>query len=231
MLISHRYQFIFMKTKKTAGTSVECYFEPYCMAPDDPKAPSERNGKRAYISEHGIIGARGSKGLEQSGWLAHMPARKIREGIGEDIWSSYFRFATIRNPYEKAISAYFHQKHRRRVPIADLATERAAFEVWLADDKPPIDRDKFMIGKQYCLSDVIRFESLLPDLERICSRLGIPFEPQRLGRKKSHIRPALATVYNMYTDPGRASVTARYALDIELFGYGFPETKDGAGTQ
>lgn len=31
MLISHRKRFIFTKTAKTAGTSVESYFEQYCM--------------------------------------------------------------------------------------------------------------------------------------------------------------------------------------------------------
>ena len=31
MLISHRKQFIYTKTAKTAGTSVESYFEKYCM--------------------------------------------------------------------------------------------------------------------------------------------------------------------------------------------------------
>jgi hypothetical protein len=31
MLVSHLKKFIFTKTKKTAGTSVESVFEPYCM--------------------------------------------------------------------------------------------------------------------------------------------------------------------------------------------------------
>ena len=31
MLISHRKKFIFTKTKKTAGTSVESVFETYCI--------------------------------------------------------------------------------------------------------------------------------------------------------------------------------------------------------
>ncbi|KPA10844.1 hypothetical protein MHK_008953, partial [Candidatus Magnetomorum sp. HK-1] len=31
MLVSHRHKFIYTKTFKTAGTSVESYFEPFCM--------------------------------------------------------------------------------------------------------------------------------------------------------------------------------------------------------
>jgi hypothetical protein len=37
MLISHVCRFIFLKTLKTAGTSVEIYLEPYCV---DPKSYS-----------------------------------------------------------------------------------------------------------------------------------------------------------------------------------------------
>jgi hypothetical protein len=32
MLISHRKRFIFFKTSKTAGTSVESFFEKFCYA-------------------------------------------------------------------------------------------------------------------------------------------------------------------------------------------------------
>ena len=31
MLVSHQKKFIFTKTKKTEGTSVESFFEPYCV--------------------------------------------------------------------------------------------------------------------------------------------------------------------------------------------------------
>ena len=30
MLVSHDYRFIFIKTKKTAGSSLETYLKPYC---------------------------------------------------------------------------------------------------------------------------------------------------------------------------------------------------------
>lgn len=218
MLVSHRHRFIYLKTKKTAGTSVELYFEPFCVPPELSRP--ERAG--ALVSEYGIVGSRGKQHGGRRDWRAHMPAKKIRDGLGDETWHHYLRFATIRNPYDKAVSAFFFKKHRRGGSVGDPARERDAFQIWLETDGPPMDSNKFMIDGEYCLSDVIRYESLLPDLERICTRVGVPFEPHRLTRKKSGMRPPWATVDAMYSDAGRRIVSERYALEIEMFGYAFP---------
>lgn len=43
MIISHRYRFIFLKTRKTGGTSVEIALSPFCSADDiiTPIAPPD----------------------------------------------------------------------------------------------------------------------------------------------------------------------------------------------
>ena len=152
-----------------------------------------------------------------------MSARQILDKIGDKTWYGYLRFATIRNPYDKAVSAYFFKKHRRGEPIIDPFQERDAFKIWLESEGPPKDRNKFMIKGEYCLSDVIRYESMLSDLERICMRVGVPFEPSRLPQAKSGIRPAWATVNAMYSDSARALVNELCAFEIEFFGYKFPD--------
>ena len=82
MLISHRKKFIYTKTPKTAGTSVEVYFERFC-APDGAwKFDHERD---QYVGSSGIIGARGSY-AESAGWYNHMSACEIRRKAGSLIW-------------------------------------------------------------------------------------------------------------------------------------------------
>ena len=95
MLISHRKNFIYTKTNKTGGTSVEAFFESYCM-PEGQFTPS--HGREETISEAGIIGFRGKGDGNSFEWRHHMPARQIREKIGADIWNSYFKFCVVRNP-------------------------------------------------------------------------------------------------------------------------------------
>ena len=61
MLISHRKRFIYTKTVKTAGTSVESYFEPYCMREGEW---SFSHSRAEYVSEAGIVGIRTGEPLE-----------------------------------------------------------------------------------------------------------------------------------------------------------------------
>ena len=118
MLISHRYKFIYTKTVKTASTSVEAYFERFCLPDGEGLPPTDARDE--HESETGIIGYRGKlrekrkwfqyrgKRLANPRWFHHMPAALIQRQIGAEIWDSYFKFCVVRNPFEKAISAYEH---------------------------------------------------------------------------------------------------------------------------
>ena len=64
MLISHRHRFIYTKTIKTAVTSVEAYFEPYCMAEG---AWQESHSRAEHVSPEGIVRFRGLCRRETAG--------------------------------------------------------------------------------------------------------------------------------------------------------------------
>ena len=108
MLISHRKQFIYTKTAKTAGTSVEVYFEKYCM----PEGAWEfSHSHDEYVSAEGIIGYRGKHSWGKK-WRNHMSALKIKNNIGNSIWDKYYKFCVIRNPFDKLVSGFYMQEKR-----------------------------------------------------------------------------------------------------------------------
>ena len=226
MLVSHRYKFIYTKTRKTAGSSVESYFEPFCMSDGEW---TQRHLREEYVSAAGIIGFRGkAANVGVARWWNHMPARLIRERIGEDTWKSYFKFCVIRNPFEKAISAFYHSKRharseraRREVPWTD--DDPQLFEDWLERRPPPIDRDTFCIEGRFALNDFIRYENLVPDMQRICEHLGLRWEPERLPAFKAGIRPPEATAQRLYTARSRKIVRQAYRFELRYFRYDFPE--------
>jgi len=219
MLVSHRRKFIYTKTIKTAGTSVEAYFEPFCMA-DGEWTPSHYRDEQAC--EVGIIGYRGMSMPADCLWWSHMPAALIRERVGESVWAAYFKFCAIRNPYEKALSTFYWRKNVGTIIVDESECEQAQFESWLETSGPPIDRDTYLIDGQFCLDDVIRYETLSEDLERICSRLEIPWVPSSLPRFKSGVRPDNRTAEAVYTGRSREIVTAAYEFELEYSGYAFP---------
>lgn len=228
MLISHRHRFIYTKTAKTAGTSVEAYFERFCM-PEGEWTPS--HGRNEYESPSGIIGYRGPDLHRQTKWRNHMSAIDIKQQIGDDTWSSYFKFCTVRNPYDKCISAFSHfgknysvkkQSFWERVCHGKMSPEQHRFYCYLKKHTP-VDRDKYLIEGEFCLDDVIRYEHLEEDLQRICRKIGVPFELQYLPSYKKGIRQADATTISLYTEPAKKWVARKFAYELDRFGYDFPE--------
>ena len=219
MLVSHRYRFIYTKTKKTAGTSVESYFEPFCMA-EGEWTPS--HAREEHVSEAGIIGHRGGRPPSPCRWWNHMPAGQIRRQVGEEIWQQYFKFCVVRNPYEKAVSAFYFRRGRRLGEGASVETARTEFENWLETKGPPMDKNKYLIRGEFCLDDVMRYESLNEGMQRICDRLGVAWEPDRLPSFKTGIRPPGITAKDLYTEKSREIVRQAYQFELDYFGYSFP---------
>ncbi|MCP3932317.1 MAG: sulfotransferase family protein [Bacteroidetes bacterium] len=236
MLVSHRKKFIFTKTAKTAGTSVESYFEQYCI-PDWEWQESHWHDE--YISETGIIGSRGPR-HKGSTWYGHMPAKRIRDLIGQDVWDDYYKFTVIRNPYDKLISGYFFKEKRKKNytykkrtvkivkkllgigdPISRVTgnTEIERFRCWLREGGDVIDRDKYLIDEKECMDYFIRFENLHEGIRHVCDRLSISYEPTRIPQFKKGIRHNRLEVKDYYDDETIRIVQSKYAWELKRFGY------------
>ena len=108
MILSHKYRFIFLKTAKTAGSSIEAALAPVC-GPDDIITGNERNLlRRNYQLGLGKLGLHVpgeiSRRLpEVSGFYPHMPGRQVRRLVDREIWDNYFKFAVERNPWDRQV--------------------------------------------------------------------------------------------------------------------------------
>lgn len=225
VLLSHLHKFIFTRTNKAAGTSVEVFFEVFC-APED--SLPENHGRDETITEEGIIGFRGARRPEGCRFWNHMPALRLKELVGDETWNDYFKFTTVRNPYDKVVSQfYFHKFLKSRggpkPEFGDPSREREDFAAWLEVTPISHDKDKYLIDGRFCLDDVIRFESLRVDIERVAERLGISRDIRDLRGFKRGIRPSEAKPWILYTDATRRKVADIYAFELEHFGYAFPE--------
>ncbi len=216
MLVSHRNKFIYTKTVKTGGTSVESYFEIYCMPPGE----WEFSGPRAeYESESGIIGYRGSNNNFDK-WYNHMPALHIKNNIGEKIWNDYFKFCVIRNPFEKVLSAFFHfYIHKHNVKTDEKAIISLFHDYIISGKGLVFDRDKYTIDNQICVDFFIKHESLEADLQLVCERINIPFQKTRLPRLKSQFRPSNIQIKDFFNQKTERIVREAYDFEFKYFGY------------
>lgn len=229
MLVSHRHKFIYTKTAKTAGTSVEAFFERFCMEEGEWEPSHARS---EYESPNGIVGLRAAEIPANTKWFNHMSAAAIRKQLGEEIWSEYFKFCVIRNPFDKCISAFEHlgrdYKIKRsslldRFRLRSMSDEQRRFYEYVKRSAP-MDHDNYLINGNFCLDDVIRYESLEDEIQRICKHLSLPFDLKYLPTYKKGYRRPNATLENLYTAHTQRLVEETYTFEINYFGYKFPDS-------
>jgi len=201
MIISHEHRFIFIKTVKTAGTSIEVYLSPFCGAEDilTPIQPPveghlPRNWGRFYN---------------------HFSAWGLRELVPADIWSGYFKFCVERNPWDKTVSDYCMVNHRQGGSLTfDQYLKQGRFckswELYTDTDNRTLLVDR-----------VLRYESLDQQLGEVFGELGLPWSGELGVRAKSGYRPDQKPFQEWY-DPAQRDLVARvFADEIETFGYEF----------
>lgn len=219
MLVSHREQFIFTKTLKTAGTSIESYFEKYCMPNGEW---FETHDREEYVSDAGIIGYRGDNPKGRV-WFNHMSAKEIYEIVGHDIWSRYYKFTIVRNPFDKLISGFYFRMHRSVINNYDGESDVEHFRRWIKAGEAIIDRDKYLINGEECVDYFIRYENLHEGIAHVCRRLSVPFLPSSIPTFKKGIRSNKYSINDYYDNETIQVVQEKYAWEIQRFGYHFPE--------
>lgn len=216
MLVSHTKKFIYLKTVKTAGSSVEAALEPYCLPPGGETA----GPGQATVTEYGIVGARGSQ--LDAPFRNHMPAAEICERLGGPKWDGYLKFCNVRNPFDKVVSAFWFKIDKADAAALgqqDFDAVRRAFKAWLERGEGlPRDEFIFAVDGQSVLDDFVRYEQLEADLERILERLGIP--RPALPRLKANHRRHRNRPFPDYYDAEAASLVLKdFKTQFELFGY------------
>jgi Sulfotransferase family len=230
MLVSHRKHFIYTKTAKTAGTSVEVYFEPYCTPEGEWRF---QHGHAEYKSDSGIIGYRGKKNGEKK-WFNHMPAALIQRQLGKDVWDEYFKFCVVRNPFDKVVSAFHFAEAQKSDPVAgekrrtrtkSLADTvhrfpiKERFRSWILEGSFPMDRGAYTIDGKICMDYFIRYEDMENGVKHVCQVLEIPFEPERIPNLKTGFRPRGLSLRDYYSPETIKLVVEQYAFEFNNFGY------------
>jgi Sulfotransferase family len=228
MIVSHAHKFIFLKTKKTAGTSIELALSELC-GPEDVISPL------TAIDEAKRAGKRGAQNWKRHGWwdsprplfkrrwfkftaadygfYNHMPAAEARALIDDAVWRSYFKFAFERNPWDRQVSFYHHRYRREAEPPPfsrfmhqDRAARLNNYDIYAIDGTVAVD----FIG---------RYESLEEDFALALDRVGIA--PLALPRAKGTFRQSKVPYQQYYDDETREMVRDWYAREIELLDYEF----------
>jgi hypothetical protein len=139
MIISHKHQFIFVKTRKTAGSTVEKLLYPY-LGEFDVITGSERDGtpeKNTSITN------------------GHLSWRQIETAYPQE-WRDYYKFTVERNPWDKVVSSYFWHKLIKEERFGTMEFE----EYMMTCELLPTDWNSYARGNQVMVDNVWFYENM-----------------------------------------------------------------------
>ncbi|GAB5376745.1 MAG: hypothetical protein AcusKO_32070 [Acuticoccus sp.] len=218
MLVSHRKKFIYLKTRKTGGTSVEVALEPFAL-PEGERAEADDTQTEMIETEAGIVGAR-SRQASRSQYYNHMSAKHLSQMLPADVWSGYAKICNVRNPWDKVVSK-FHWA-RRKSPPQSREQAVTGFREWIATTKDfGEDIDIYTIDGELVADHVIRYQHLDADFAKVCEALDIPVEPLPKYKAKARGRSERVPYVDYYDDSARELVAKLFVREIEIFGWTF----------
>ncbi len=219
MLVSHKYKFILIKTRKTAGSSLEGLLQPLCV----PDGYVPRHAADEIVTSAGIVGTRAGGQRGARGYVAHMPAEAIYRALGRRTFDSYTKIVPVRDPFDKVVSWFWHvmpADTRERVS-ADFGDARRLFRDWLGM-RPNLNVDrqfyKLKKGRFDCI--LVRYEELEEGVKSLSEQIGVPLDLQSLPKWKTSTRRHRDHATAEYYDKQAANVVrSKFRYDFKHFGY------------
>lgn len=207
MIISHQHRFVFAAIPKTGTHSVRQALREH-MSEEDLEQVGLFVNKRFPFEELAAIKH------------GHITLEQIRPFLGEEAFASYFKFAFVRNPFDRFVS---YCAFMTRADGAFLKNPQQVMRYILFQARPDQHilfqpQHTFVTGADgKLLADVIgRVEEMQASYDAICARIGIP--SAQLGQVNSSRRGSYRDYYDQALIDG---VAEYYRRDLELFGYEF----------
>ena len=232
MIISHKHKFIFMKTRKTAGTSIQTALTEICGDEDIISSDIDTIGRNE----------------DKSCWNGHPHPHlwDVKQLLGDEIFNNYYKFAFVRNPFDVTVSRFYWningkgQKgyqtskndfnrwideyvsipmfHKAEYYPCNMAYPFLFSDNFVKNDYSMVDNN--LRGRAFDLDFVGRYENLTDDFDYICKKLGLGkiLLPNKKGgmRKKKNYK-------EMYTEESISKVKDAFSNDLNLLGYGFDQ--------
>jgi hypothetical protein len=206
MIISHKHRFIFVAVPKTGTHSVRRALRGH-LGPEDHEQVGLFVQKKMPYPDIAAIKH------------GHITLPQIRPHVGEQAFKDFFKFAFVRNPFERFVSYCAFASRKAEVfgrEIPDIMRN-----VLL---RPPLRHILFV--PQHCfitdedgnlLADGVgRVEDMQAHYDQFCARLGLPTRTLETANATKH------DTYRSYYDNHLIDAVSRlYRKDLDLFGYEF----------
>lgn len=247
MIISHSRKFIFVKSRKTGGTSVEIGLSKYAGSEDviTPITPRDeliriekgtpcqnyspsRDVEEKYIAalKNGEVDFLPKWVKENQVFFNHMTYSELKKCIPGEL-ERYQTVSIERHPYEKAVSlANFLIGYRSYVngslleAKTDDIREKSSelIESGLMREKIR-NWDVYTDNGKIGLTTILRFDFLQEDFEAFCRKIGVVGEIDILPKAKVGHRDKTMSAHEILSGPQKVAIREMCAEEFDHFGY------------
>ena len=241
MILSHKHRFLFLKTRKTAGTSIELFLASLCgpddiitplftpdeklrrktggMGPQNCYRPLAKCGGRDFLR----LLLQGQRRLAYDEHCGYDDVVRALRESGQDpqFLTSYYKFCFERNPWDKLVSDYYFNLgcgfiNNCTFPdflrTTKVLQNHSGRRIWFSNSKGGPVMD--FIG---------RFENLHADMCHVVDRLGMNALPD-LPTAKTQFRKDRSHYSKWYQTPEiRNCVQFFFQHEIDHLGYRFED--------
>ena len=196
-MISHKYKCIFVHIRKTGGISLSSFLKEI-----------DQDAEYAFHPDHSL----------------HAPLDWYKQQYGENIYSDYFKFTFVRNPWDLRVS--FKKWCANTAGRLGKYARQLSFSDWIKRYAVRYNPNKTGVGLTQLgylnpvedMDFIGRFENLQQDFNTICDKIGIPQQQLPHKNKTDHKH-----YIEYYDEETKQIIAEKYAKDIEYFGYEFGE--------
>lgn len=238
MIVSFEHNFIFIKTRKTAGTSMEIALASHAgdkdiitpLAVDDelvrldmyPESLPRNYSTVAGLEEdyRAAVRRRDKAAMKELRRGAfdnivgnHSSARHARKNIDPAVWNSAFKFTIERHPYERVVSAAWSR--HGNYGSAEFAT---AVDKTIETGKLR-NHQLYTIKGSLAVDFIIRYERLAEDVKRVEEKLNGLEILARLPVTKGSFRGDRRPASEVLTSAQKLAIQKLCAEEFALLGY------------
>lgn len=207
---------IFFHIPRTAGSSIEC-----SLLGGQEEWQKIRRQTQSKCSIKYAFGYD-----SKNKWAAqHVTPREIISYISLDDYEKYFTFAFVRNPWDRLVSVYIHNKFGNKVPFKEFPAyvkeqiEKDFYRPGVSTDTRNVhlipQTDYTHPQNKSPIDFVGRFENLKSDFRKVCDKLGMKYN-------LPHVNKSNHKDYRSFYTPDLVEAVAEiYKKEIVLFNYKF----------
>lgn len=234
MIISHYHKFVFVKTNKTAGSSLEALLTQYLQPGDMITTRNDMDiGKE--IDGRGLIFLNGEAGSYRKSFANHSPLSDAHKTFPET--RKYFSFGVIRNPFSRYESS-FRWRTQKKIKKILTKTERTDYTETVEDSLQKLfknfvregngklnERGRNLLhscepntGQCWSVNQIIQLERIEMLNGILKQKAGLDIDIRSMPKLKSNVIKIPKNI-NIMTEETIAIIKTQHEWEVNTFNY------------